>query len=104
MAGEIVEIRFLQKDVGGRRVFLAGEAEEHDGRVELRDEAGAALGVDAVGFPLAGGSGRGERSTHRQERDCGTKKRANFRGEAGWTQASFSLTTFADRQNFREIL
>jgi len=53
MAGEVVEVVFLRKDVGLREFFAAGEAPEEDWGIDLRGEFGAASGVDAVGFAVA---------------------------------------------------
>ncbi len=53
MAGEVIEIIFLSKDVGLGELFAAAEALENDGAFAFRGEGGAASGVDGVGLAFA---------------------------------------------------
>ena len=61
--GEVVEVLFLVENVGGRGVFLAGVAEDDDGRAKFRDQSRAALGEDGIGLAFA--SRYGERNRER---------------------------------------
>ena len=53
MAGEIVEILLLLKDIRLGDFFAAGVAPQDDWAVDLSGKLGAALRVDAIGFALA---------------------------------------------------
>src|SRR5437879_6819878 len=57
VAGQIEEIRFLQKDVRRGGVLAAGVTKKQHRRIKLRDARGAAVGGDATGLALPGGWG-----------------------------------------------
>jgi len=58
VAGEVVEIFFLGKDVGLRNFLAAGESPKNNRRIGLCRELGATFRVDAIGFAPRGAPGR----------------------------------------------
>ena len=53
VAGQVIEIFFLGKNVGLRFLFPAGVAEQNDGAIDVGSELGAARGISGIGFAFA---------------------------------------------------
>src|SRR5262249_9055511 len=70
VAGEVVEIVFLRKNVGLGDLFAATEAPEDDRAVAMGNERGAAGGGDGGGFALAALLSRHKPCGKKNQEDC----------------------------------
>src|SRR5208282_2208353 len=71
VAGEVIEILILGENVGLRVLFVPGQAEQHDGAVNVGSEFRAAFGIDGIGFapaPLLRRGGKQGAACHQEQR------------------------------------